>query len=345
MNELHLFAGAGGGILGGMLLGHTCVCAVEIEPYCRKVLLQRQRDGILPKFPIWDDVRTFDGKPWRGKVDIVCGGFPCQDISCAGKGAGIGGARSGLWSEFARIVSEVRPRYVFVENSPMLAVRGLGRVLGDLSEIGYDARWCVMGADDVGAPHTRKRMWILAHSRRGSGRGDFGRESRRLRRGQAEEVGERDSNKAVRPSEISNAVADANEVRKLQSQGIVEKFGRRTCYGGENMANSDKKRLQGTRSKFETTGITRNSEKVLSYPKMPRQPSGLNRQAQVQFGRSCTWWDRDPADQDGAFESQLGRVADGVANRVDRLKAIGNGQVPLVAATAFKLLKGDGDER
>lgn len=86
MNELHLFAGSGGGILGGMLLGHTTVCAVEIEPYCRKNLLQRQRDGILPRFPIWDDVTTFDGKPWRGLVDIVCGGFPCQDISCAGRG-------------------------------------------------------------------------------------------------------------------------------------------------------------------------------------------------------------------------------------------------------------------
>ena len=86
MNELHLFAGVGGGILGGILLGHTTVCAVEIEPYCRRVLLQRQRDGILPKFPIWDDVCTFDGKPWRGKVDVVCGGFPCQDISCAGGG-------------------------------------------------------------------------------------------------------------------------------------------------------------------------------------------------------------------------------------------------------------------
>lgn len=154
-----------------MLLGHTCVCAVEIEPYCRKVLLQRQRDGILPKFPIWNDVRTFDGKPWRGKVDIICGGFPCQDISCAGKGAGIEGERSELWSEFARIISEVRPRYAFVENSPMLAIRGLGRVLGDLSEIGYDARWCVMGADDVGAPHIRKRMWILAHARYGCGGG------------------------------------------------------------------------------------------------------------------------------------------------------------------------------
>ena len=137
-----------------MLLGHTCVCAVEIDPYCRKILLQRQRDGILPKFPIWDDVRTFDGRPWRGKIDCICGGFPCQDISVAGKGAGLDGERSGLWREFARIIGEIRPKYALLENSPMLVIRGLGRVLGDLAEIGYNARWLVMGADDVGAPHT-----------------------------------------------------------------------------------------------------------------------------------------------------------------------------------------------
>jgi len=171
MNELHLFAGAGGGILGGQLSGHTCVCAVEIESYPRQVLLQRQRDGILPKFPIWDDINTFDGKPWRGKVDIVCGGFPCQDISSAGKGAGIEGKRSGLWGEMARVVSEVRPRFVFVENSPMLTSRGLYRVLGDLAELGYDARWCVLGADDTGAPHRRKRIWILAYTKH-SGRAE-----------------------------------------------------------------------------------------------------------------------------------------------------------------------------
>src|SRR5512135_429230 len=116
MNELHLFAGAGGGILGGILLGHTTVCAVEIEPYCRKVLLQRQRDGILPWFPIWDDVRTFDGKPWRGLVDVVCGGFPCQGISEVGRRRGLSDERSGLWGEFARVVGEIRPGIVFVEN-------------------------------------------------------------------------------------------------------------------------------------------------------------------------------------------------------------------------------------
>lgn len=164
MRELHLFAGAGGGILGGILLGHTCVCAVEIEPYCRKVLLQRQRDGILPKFPIWDDVRTFDGKPWRGKVDVVCGGFPCQDISTAGNGSGISGERSGLWSQMRRIIGEVRPAIVFVENSPALTFRGLGCVLGDLAAMGYNARWGVLGAYHAGAPHGRERIWIIANA-------------------------------------------------------------------------------------------------------------------------------------------------------------------------------------
>lgn len=136
----------GGGILGGILLGHTCVCAVEIEPYCRKVLLQRQRDGVLPRFPIWDDVRTFDGKPWRGKVDVVCGGFPCQDISAAGRGAGIEGERSGLWKDFRRVVCEVGPQFVLVENSPILTSRGLGTILGDLVEMGYDSKWGVFSA-------------------------------------------------------------------------------------------------------------------------------------------------------------------------------------------------------
>ena len=164
MNELHLFAGAGGGILGGMLLGHTCVCAVEIEEYPRKILLQRQRDGVLPRFPIWDDIRTFDGNPWRGNVDVICGGFPCQDISAAGKGAGIEGERSGLWSEMARVISEVRPQFVFVENSPLLVGRGLSLVLADLAKMGYDAKWGIVGAHHAGAPHKRDRIWVVGNA-------------------------------------------------------------------------------------------------------------------------------------------------------------------------------------
>jgi len=164
LRELALFAGAGGGILGGTLLGWRTVCAVELEPYPASVLVQRQNDGILPPFPIWDDVCTFNGKPWRGIVDVVSGGFPCQDISAAGKGEGITGERSGLWKEMVRIIGEVRPRYAFVENSPMLTSRGLGTVLGDLAEMGYDAEWCMLGAHHAGLSHKRERLWILAYS-------------------------------------------------------------------------------------------------------------------------------------------------------------------------------------
>lgn len=165
MNELHLFAGAGGGILGGMLLGHRPVCAVEIKPFKRACLLQRQRDGLLPWFPIWDDVRTFDGTPWNGKVDAVCGGFPCQDISFANnRPAGLDGERSGLWSQMFRVVCEVRPKFVFVENSPALLIRGFGRVLRDLAEAGYHGIWGVFSGRNVGAPILRERVFLLASS-------------------------------------------------------------------------------------------------------------------------------------------------------------------------------------
>jgi DNA (cytosine-5)-methyltransferase 1 len=162
MNELALFAGAGGGILGGHLLGWRTVCAVEWEAYPASVLCARQNDGLLESFPVWDDIQTFDGKPWRGIVDVVSGGFPCQDISAAGKGAGIDGERSGMWKEMARVIYEVRPKYVYVENSPMLVHRGLGVVLGQLAEMGFDASWGVLGASDIGAKHHRKRIWIVA---------------------------------------------------------------------------------------------------------------------------------------------------------------------------------------
>jgi len=164
MNELALFAGAGGGILGGLLLGWRTVCAVEFDEHARNVLVARQNDGCLEPFPIWDDVRTFDGKPWRGIVDVVSGGFPCQDISSAGKGAGIDGERSGLWEEMRRIIGEIRPAFAFVENSPMLLVRGIERVLGDLAEMGYDTRWGTIRADHAGLPHGRERIWIISNS-------------------------------------------------------------------------------------------------------------------------------------------------------------------------------------
>ena len=243
MNELALFAGAGGGILGGHLLGWRTVCAVEWEPYPASVLVARQNDGHLPPFPIWDDVQTFDGRPWRGIVDVVSGGFPCQDISSAGKGAGIDGERSGMWSHMARIVDEVRPQYVFVENSPMLTSRGLGRVLGDLAKLGFDAEWGVLGAANVGAPHQRDRIWIVAHT----GQVGFGCQATKQRMG-----------------------------RKRSAVGCL----------------------------------------------------------------ASQWWRAEPIETPREVERQMGGMVNGLANRVDQLAALGNGQVSTVAAAAWNLLSG-----
>ena len=166
MSELALFAGIGGGILGTHFIGINCVCAVERNEHRRVVLMRRQNERHLPPFPIWDDVQTFDGRPWRGIVDVLSGGFPCQDISAAGKGAGIDGERSSMWKHMARVVCEVKPRWVFVENSPILTIRGLGTVLRDLATLGFDAEWVVLSARDDGAIHVRERAWILATNNR-----------------------------------------------------------------------------------------------------------------------------------------------------------------------------------
>jgi len=230
LNELALFAGAGGGILGGHLLGFRTICAVEWDAYSASVLCVRQNDGLLPTFPIWDDVQTFDGHPWSGIVDVVSGGFPCQDISAAGKGAGLDGERSGLWREMFRIICEVGPRFVFVENSPNLTSRGLGTVLGDLASVGFNARWGVLGAGDIGAKHQRDRIWIMAYANDTDRR----RECRRLR-----------------------------SIPKCNIEGDAH-------------------------SPFN-------------------QPEPL-------------------------------RMVDGVASRMDRLRAVGNGQVPICAATAWRIL-------
>ena len=232
LRELALFAGAGGGILGGNLLGWRTVCAVERDAYAAQVLAQRQNDGVLEPFPIWSDVTSFDGRPWRGVADVVSGGFPCQDISSAGKGAGIDGEKSGLWSEMARIICEVEPGEVWLENSPMLTSRGLGRVLRDLAEMGFNARWGVLGASRFGANHERERIWIYASN----------------------------SNSA----------------------------------------------------QFKGGGIP-----------------GRIQQKYANIG-NMGWWENSP---------EFHRMDDGLAFGLDRLKAIGNGQVPIVAATAFDMLK------
>src|SRR5690606_21100576 len=143
-----LFAGIGRFDLGFERAGMECRWQVEIDEFCRKVLAKH-----WPHVRRWDDVRTFPPEPideWR--VDVICGGFPCQDISYAGRGAGLKGKRSGLWFEYARIISELGPRFVAVENVAALTTRGLDSVLGTFADLGFDAEWGVVPASAFGSP-------------------------------------------------------------------------------------------------------------------------------------------------------------------------------------------------
>lgn len=313
LRELSLFTGAGGGLLASRLLGWRTVGAVEINPYCRGVLRARQADGILDQFPIFEDVQEFDGRPWRGRVDVVSGGFPCQDISAAGKGKGIAGERSGLVFEMLRIIEEIRPRFVFAENSPLLRTRGLGRILRELDRLGYDAAWGVLGAWHAGAPHRRNRMWIVASNADGFENGDEqGRGSRESRKRAAES----------RYDGETGYVADAAKLqqRKRRKQSPGDYTFRHCGKTGfeseptEDMADPANVGREPRRAKSipidETTFSKRKSEPTRNDP-------------------ANSWW---------ATEPDVGRVADGVAHRVDRLKAIGNGQVPIVAAMAWRIL-------
>ena len=321
MRELALFSGAGGGLLASRLLGWTTVGACEIEQYPRDVVLQRQRDGLLDKFPIWDDVCTFDGHPWRGHCDIITGGFPCQDVSAAGQGAGITGSRSGLWRQYARIIGEVRPRFVFAENSPLLRTRGLGVVVQDLTRMGYDVRWGVLGAWHVGANHRRNRMWVLAHSHRESVRLDEQREARRRVDVQDSGDAEPDVNGDIGGADyVANAEGQCSGtgLREDDSQQNRNQTADGSSTGGEEVADSDSLRLQGLRPDNGSEGREEEGRQVgLCDGEEPRRNPG------------AAWWGTEP---------NVGRVAHGVAKRVDRLKAIGNGQVPAVAATAFRIL-------
>lgn len=161
MNVLSLFSGIGGLELGLERAGMTTVGQVEIDPFCQRVLAKH-----WPEVPRHDDVRTAPGW-WRSEqrppVHVVVGGFPCQDVSAAGRRAGIEGEQSGLWAAMAAVVRDLRPRYVIVENTPGLLARGMGRVVGDLASLGYDAEWDCVPAAAVGAPHLRARVWLLAY--------------------------------------------------------------------------------------------------------------------------------------------------------------------------------------
>jgi len=344
LHELALFAGAGGGILGGKLLGWRTVCAVEWDAYARDVLVARQNDGCLEAFPIWDDVQTFDGKPWRGRVDVVSGGFPCQDISAAGKGAGIEGERSGMWKHMARIIGEVLPQFVFVENSPMLVGRGLAVVLADLAEMGYDAEWGIVGAHHVAAPHKRERIWIVAnasgvHDRSGNAGTSQRQESEprksRGRKALADTMRERSAAGSSNPprgeegnaGKPINGGADMADTAGTQDHGI-----RGDCECGWNAMGREEQTAQqdhGAPDHHRACGC-----REIRHAAGAGLPHGATESmgqpgADAQSERP-DWW---------ATEPDVGRVAHGVAARVDRLRCIGNGQVSRVVPLAWNLLK------
>ena len=251
IRTMHLFAGAGGGLLADLILGHRPVVAVEWEPYACQVLRERAAEGWFPDLSVWEgDVRLFDPSQYAGRVDCIHAGFPCQDLSFAGAGAGLEeGTRSGLYREVLRIAGVVRPRYLFLENVSAILGRGLGTVLADLAALGYDARWCCLRASDVGAPHHRDRWWCLAEC------------------------------------------ADTHD----------------TGPQGSEITGSDGEDRQECGNE---------------------QPAGCSGGAQ--------WYEAEP---------ELGRVVDGVPNRIHRIKALGNAQVPLQAAYAFKILTGETAEQ
>lgn len=288
---LDLFSGIGGFSLGLERAGMRTVAFCEIEEYPRQVLAKH-----WPNVPIYDDVRTLDADTLRRDgiaVDVICGGFPCQDVSFAGKRAGLEGARSGLWREYRRLIGELRPRFVIVENVPGLLSLGMGTVLGDLAALGYDATWDCIPACAVGAPHRRDRVWIVAHA--------FGDQLRQQSRRRGRQGGSGTTlaatNGEAQPMAYSDELA-RNERRAGDAAEITR--GR----------NADRSGIGSAVCNANVSG--------LALPE--RQSRDVGEECAAIVG--ADWW---------LIEPDVGRVADGVPARVDRLKGLGNAVVPQVA--------------
>lgn len=285
---MHLFAGHGGGLLADLILGHTPVVAVEWDGYACQVLRERATDGWFPGLRVHEgDVSLFDPSEYAGIVDIIHAGFPCQDISVAGKQAGVSeGTRSGLYREVLRIAGVVRPKQLFLENVSAILSNGLGTVLGDLAALGYDTRWLCIRASDVGAPHHRDRWFCLARHTNGSDVGAIPRVC------QGEKTIASGSSKDVAAAQCSFINKQPEFPMHWGWQGEAEQVGMGCSEGNE--------RTERVRTQYTDIG-------------------------------GASWW---------AVEPRLGRVVNGVPNRVGKLKGYGNAQVPLQAATAYRLLGG-----
>lgn len=302
---MHLFAGHGGGLLADLILGHTPIVAVEWDRYACQVLRERAADGWFPGLRVWEgDVRLFDPSEYAGKVDCIHAGFPCQDISTAGKQAGVHeGTRSGLYREVLRIAGVVRPKQLFLENVSAILSNGLGTVLGDLASLGYDTRWLCIRASDVGAPHHRDRWFLLANANLQHGQ----------RRGQPQQPQRNGGETWIEHSRSSGNVADAT-----------------SQLGNGSHDNAKVSMGQQEVSKFGNNGRTPD---VADTDSAQCKRAELPKRSEQEYANTSipSWWE---------VESLVDRVADGVSNRVHRLKGLGNAQVPLQAAIAYRLLAG-----
>jgi DNA (cytosine-5)-methyltransferase 1 len=326
MNVLDLFSGIGGFSLGLERAGMKTVAFCEVDKKCQQVLKKH-----WPGVPIFEDVSTLKGADIEETVDVICGGFPCQDISLAGKGAGLEGKRSGLWSEFKRLIEEIKPKYAIIENVSALRSRGLDQVLREISEIGYDAEWHCITAASIGAPHRRDRIWIVAYPRDSTGRdsitGSLGRDGE----GELEErVRASETTETSGSSETSEAVAysqsklsDGNNTYSESSKPSTQELG---SSGSErDMAHPSSRRFKSMYNRDSEP-----NDVISSSINAPDSDSeGLQGQWEItsriskelQDASYSCWWETEP---------DVGRVANGVSGRVDRLKQLGNAVVPQI---------------
>ena len=314
MNGLAICAGIGGLELGlSLALGprYTGVCYVEREAYPASLLVQRMEDGILDHAPIWDDLTTFDGRRWRGQVDIISAGIPCQPFSAAGKRKGLEDERW-IWDDVARIIREVGPRHVFLENVPGIVRRGLPSILGTLASLGYNAEWDLYRASDVGAPHKRERWFLLAYA---SGGKSWESETRNRREGS--ERGGTQSHKKLADSERELARFDKPGRRNGQGRADQAEPGQ----SREKLADADGNREVRSQSGDRGGGgsIVPSHEKLAAQPFPPGPDAG-------------------PEAYPPGLEPSVCRMADGIPNRVGMLRALGNGVVPAMAALAWNVL-------
>jgi DNA (cytosine-5)-methyltransferase 1 len=308
MYGLDLFTGIGG--LTKALEGYvTPVAYCENDRYATAVLLSRMASGELPIAPVWDDIRTFDRRSIF-PVDIVYGGFPCQDISVAGRGAGLEGKRSGLFSEVARLVGEIRPAFVFLENVPAITTRGGLRVTAELTALGYDARWCFVSAADVGANHRRERWWLLANAKRSE---------RWPGQSTGHDAGRQNAEREKTASGARASGANGGKQIVAHTNGI----GRKAWKSSQEIRQRRHDAL-GCRQDVADTTIDR---RLWGFPGSCETPRG---RAHAEAA-ARSWW---------AIEPAVGRVVNGLPSRVDRLKALGNAVVPAQARRAYEILSG-----